>query len=159
MTWRQSAGWVGLLLVALSLMVASCRPSAPAPSPSPAVASTFVGDVTCTTCHTKEATTHKASRHANTLRVMTAEALGPLAPALGPIPNTEFLLRKKGNGFAVGAADTDSDLPMDLALGSGKTGMTYVAMVENERMVELRQSYFPPPQKLVHHTRPGKRYR
>ena len=97
----------------------------------------------CAVCHKKEAKTHRGSRHALTLRPATLEALGSLAPQAGAIPQTGFVLIRKEGRLAVGSPGSSDTLPLDLALGSGKTGVTYVAFVEPDRMVEMRQSYFP----------------
>jgi hypothetical protein len=44
----------------------------------------------------------------------------------------------------IGSPAATELLPVDYALGSGKSGITYVAMIGPDRMVEIRKSFFPP---------------
>jgi hypothetical protein len=91
----------------------------------------------------KEAQQHAKSRHARTLRPATLTALGSQAPGSGPIPRTGFNLTRKDNLLVVGAPYTEDTLALDFALGSRKTGITFVGVVARDQFVEVRKSYFP----------------
>lgn len=114
------------------------------PSPAPGVPMAFVGDATCANCHSSEFASHHGSRHAQTFHEMRRSSLGALAPPLGRIDHTGIFLGRKGDEYALAVpSQTDSVAPLQYALGSGKTGMTYVSLVEGEKLVEFRMSYFP----------------
>ncbi len=139
----------GLATIAL-LVVAGCsRPQSPVKS-SPKVniaamgTAEFVGNDACADCHKAEFESHKASRHAHTLRSMTKRELGDLAPPEGQIPETKMALVKEDDRFVcVRIGYEDKRLPLSFVLGSGKTGMTYVGLLDNTTLFETRMSYFP----------------
>ncbi len=126
----------------------SAGPPAAAPPP------VFVGSAACAECHPKEFASQSHSRHAQTLKAMTRADLGRLAPATGLIAGSGLILARHADRFGMGlAAHLDSIQPLDYALGSGKTGMTYVSLVEGGRVAEWRMSYFPHQRKW--YTTPG----
>jgi hypothetical protein len=53
-------------------------------------------------------------------------------------------LQRVGQGYELTRAKArNATRTLDLALGSGKTGMTYVAIVDKYRVAEVHMSYFP----------------
>ena len=144
-----------LLLVAapiLTLLVAAgCHTKGPAVKepgsaavPAVSAAPEFVGNAACAECHQSEFKKHEHSRHANTLRPFTRGRLGDLAPAAGMIPKSLYLLTAHGDSFGFGVANTESaDNPIPLAFGSGKTGMTFVTVLNSSTVAEVRVSYLP----------------
>jgi hypothetical protein len=138
------------------LVMAGCSRKTAAPSASPtafaaplpqAVAAEpakYVGDEACADCHVREYRAHKKSRHANSLRPADRRSLGSLAPPAGRIPGTPYAITKEGEGFRFGRADNPLySQRLDIAFGSGKTGLTFVSVVEGEGLMKVRMSYFP----------------
>src|SRR5579859_7634222 len=111
--------------------------------PQTAVANRFVGNAVCGKCHAGEFQAHRASRHARTLRFMNRQSLGAQSPPTGRIPNTVFQLAKAGDGFGFGLAGRPT-APLQLAFGSGKSGMAFTIVVGSDMLAEARMSYFPP---------------
>ncbi len=113
-------------------------------SSASARAATFVGSEACRECHAREFIEHQATRHAATLRPMTSAALGAQVPPIGRVPGTDIVLTRLASGYGVTVAgETDEAMPVDLAFGSGKTGMSFVAYADDQTLLELRKSYFP----------------
>ncbi len=144
---------IWLLLITLplqeALMAVGCAdkaPVSPAASPPPlttAVLNLFVGDDACRSCHPTEFKAHSASRHAATLHPANRQSLGRSMPPLGRIPGTDIVLaEKQGALWMTVLGGPEEWLPLDLAFGSGKTGMTYVAFF-GPQVMELHKSYFP----------------
>jgi Cytochrome c3 len=90
-----------------------------------------------------------------TLREGSVSALGVLAPPEGKIPNGGTITWDQGQ-LVIEAPNKDTGapvpVPIDLVLGSGKTGMTYLAL-HDQGSVEIRQSFFPAQKK--YHITPG----
>ncbi len=104
----------------------------------------FVGSAACAACHPAEYKSQNHSRHAQTLSAMSRELPGKLAPPTGPITGTEFRLLHADDRFLVAASSQPQlAVPLDFAFGSGKTGITYVFVVDDAKLVEMRSSYFP----------------
>ena len=83
-------------------------------------------------------------RHATTLWTLSKADLGKLAPPTGSILNTGLDMVEKADRLAiVSPAQSDDVALLDYALGSGKTGMTYVSLVGGDKLAEFRMSYFP----------------
>jgi Cytochrome c3 len=136
-----------ILLISFAIGCGSHTPDAPA-NTKQAVSETpkahFVGNALCKDCHTDEFNKHVHSRHANTLRPFTKTRLGELAPSVGMIPKSQYQLTLHGDSFGFGVANSESpDNPIPLAFGSGKTGMTYVAVLNASTVAEVRMSYLP----------------
>ena len=92
-------------------------------------------------CHEAEFQSHSGSRHAQTLRDATLADLGPLAPA----PDGKSLSVEEGRLVAeapISAGTGVRRTPLQLALGSGKTGITFMALFD-ATSAEIRRSYFP----------------
>lgn len=141
---------VGIGLPVLLALMAGClgdpslTPSSPKPSPTAAPTQVFAGSAACTECHPDIAKSHASSNHARTLSLLTASEAGTRMPPLGIIPKSEFVLQKLADQLTVSlTGNTKEVAPLELALGSGKTGVTYVAFVEDNKMAEFRMSYFP----------------
>ena len=104
----------------------------------------FVGSAACAECHQAQYLSQSHSRHAKTLLVMSRAALGGLAPPTGPVVGSGLVVASHADRFGMGfAAHPESIQPLDFALGSGKTGMTYVSLVDGRSVAEWRMSYFP----------------
>ena len=149
-----------VLATGVLLLATGCwhRPEAPvAPKSSPAAApAVYVGSAACAQCHPDESKTQSLSRHAHTLRIMSRRQLGKLAPPTGRVGNTSFVIVRADDQYGVGnPSQSDQVAPLEYALGSGKTGVTYVFIDDRDRnkLVEFRSSYFP-DQKLWY-TTPG----
>jgi hypothetical protein len=79
------------------------------------------------------------------MRKMDRASLGALAPPFGRVKGTDVILSPLGPGYQIMAAgQEDERAPLALALGSGKTGMTFVGYLDSQTMLEVRASYFPP---------------
>lgn len=103
-----------------------------------------MGDAECKVCHPAESNLHQNSNHAITLRVADKKSLGKLAPPSGPIRGTGYAIKEEGEGFALThAKETTKSDALHLAIGSGKIGMTYVHLLNDGTLKELRMSYFP----------------
>ncbi len=140
---------MALPLASLAILaIAGCHsgPSTPAPTRVAAATAppTYVGSAVCAPCHSGEFTDWNASRHAHTLQRVTRKELGALAPPTGRVPSTVFTLVANEGGIAASApAQSDAIAPLKYALGSGKTGMTYVTPAPDGRLLEFHMSYFP----------------
>ena len=137
-------------VTAILILLAGCRHSpdvTPRPVfqiPSQAQTPSFVGSAACAACHPTEFNSHSHTRHAATLWAVSRESLGHLAPPAGPISKTGLVVVEKSGKLAVGQpAQSDDAAPLDYALGSGKTGMTYVSLIGGNKIAEFRMSYFP----------------
>jgi hypothetical protein len=163
MTSLSPSGKTILLLLCLScgllLVIAGCRTppqSASVPAP-PVVQSTapvtptvapaaaeFVGNAACRSCHANEFREHSVSRHALTLRPATRAALGKLAPRAGKLPDSQCVIEEVNGGFRVRVPNQKENAEMlQFALGSGKTGMTFISVMNPYTIFEMRGSYFP----------------
>ena len=151
MQWnRYTQTGVSLGLLALLALMVGCLPGDPSLTPSTKAtpAPEFVSNAVCAQCHPDESESHRHSRHAITLNALSQESLGKLTPPVGPIPGTGFVLQKSGTQFTVSVpAQSHQIVPLTFAVGSGKTGVTYVALVEDEKLAEFRMSYFPSKRK------------
>jgi hypothetical protein len=113
------------------------------------VAAQFVGDQACARCHARQFKEHVASNHALTLRPMRRERLPKDFPACANFTDTRtgtsYTLTEAAGRFALTAraGGKDRTQEVDLALGSGKRGMTFLALQQPESMIELRLSCFP----------------
>lgn len=74
---------------------------------------------------------------------MTPADLGDQAPPTGPLPDTRCVLEQVGDRYRVRVQDTGEQKTLDYALGSGKTGTTYIAVENKTTLIEMRKSYFP----------------
>lgn len=127
-------------------LFAACGTQKQASAPPVQTASTtkneFLGNAVCGECHADEFKLHKVSRHNHTLRPFTKQEIGDQAPPTGSIPKTSYQMINIGDRFAFGAANGDVKM-LDLVFGSGKSGMAFIAVVQNTAMAEARISYFP----------------
>jgi hypothetical protein len=151
--WRLRSG-VAFLPLALLAFVACVRAPAPSDTTHSATLSaqaiedtpqTFVGNDACRECHAEISKTHQGSRHDRTLHLLKEQSLGEQAPPTGPIPQTGFSWEALGTSFSFGNAEAskESRKALDLAFGSGKTGMAFAAVVDKTRLAEARMSWFP----------------
>jgi len=104
----------------------------------------FVGSAACKECHSKEFQSHHASHHALTMRSADRAGLGSLAPPSGRIEHTRYALAHQGARLQFTLEEsTGKAQTVQLALGSGKTGMTYIVIPDNHSVSEMPMSYFP----------------
>ncbi len=139
--------WPLVVTAPLLLVVLACSPQkatkpTPTPSPRPLVS---VGSAACQPCHSDIAAAHSKTRHAATLSPATRSALGALTPPQGSIrKGMDFIYQ--GDTLAVAGVSPKTKqrkaLPLDLVLGSGKTGMTYL-IAQADSTIEISRSYFP----------------
>lgn len=145
---RPLVGSLALLTGALVVLAAGCGPKQAArpaaklvPSPPQGA---YLGDQACAACHPSEFKDHRATRHAATMRAGSRRSLGEMAPSPGVIPRSGYtLIEREGRLLLASTGEDGKTLPLELAFGSGKTGMTFVAPQSGDRLVELRMSYFP----------------
>ncbi len=65
-------------------------------------------------------------------------------PPLGQVPSTQIAIQARGTGYVcTRSRHEDKTLPLHLVFGSGKTGLTYVGLLDSNSLYELRMSYFP----------------
>ena len=125
--------WAILMpLYVLTLIVAGCtNPASDKPSPANVTDPAFVGNEACKPCHASEYSAHHLSLHNMTMRPATCSALGQHLPALGVVPLAGYALDKQGDSLVIArnAATGSVKQKLDLVLGSGKFGMTFVSMV------------------------------
>jgi hypothetical protein len=97
-------------------------------------AAEFAGSAACRGCHSRQAAAHGRSGHSHTLRRVTAEAFGDLFTGVPPLSDEalgwRYLPRLAGGRPAVrcGRNGAAEDVPVDLAIGSGQHGITFVAL-------------------------------
>ncbi len=144
---------VTALLIALAarLLLGGSPPARPAPPPAPVLESDiadYMGNAACAPCHPKEAQLFEASSHAHALRPMTRAALGEMTPPPGPINGSQYALVEKDGQFYFevnppGMPDKYQLWPLNYAFGSGRSGISFVSMLEGRNVVEMKMSYFP----------------
>jgi hypothetical protein len=133
-----------LLLISCTQSTPGPASSPPAPTAAPVVQATYVGASACKACHPAEFAAQQASRHARSLAPFTTAALGALAPPPGPAGDDAPLKVVKGDrGLEIVLTEINEALPIRYAVGSGKSGMTFVADMPNDELLELRPSWFP----------------
>jgi hypothetical protein len=103
----------------------------------------YLGNDACKGCHLKEFNDHANSRHALSLRLVDRESLKEQSPSPGEIPNTVYQWQEKDGKFEFGTQGGRTN-PLNLAFGSGKAGIAFLAVIGPEVMAEARMSYFPP---------------
>ncbi len=138
-----------LVVTGALLLAAGCSHQSQSPSAKITVseAGDFVGNAPCAECHAAECKSHKGSRHDQTMHTATREGLGALAPASGVVPLAGYAMEERGGALTLVRHSLDSGkeetqtLPM--ALGSGKVGMTFIAPLSAETLLEAKMSYFP----------------
>lgn len=79
---------------------------------------------------------------------MTRAALGSLLPPAGRINNSQYAFVEKDGKFYFevnppGMPEKYQLWPLDYAFGSGKTGLSFVSLLEGRNVVEMKMSYFP----------------
>ncbi len=135
-----------LLLLALTACHRS-PPAAPIGGNAPAVvpdAEGYVGNSACASCHPGEFKQHQGSRHALTMRAADTGSLGAMAPAPGAIPLAGYALAAPSGRLTLTRAIAPvGPVPLDLALGSGKVGITFISLQGKDSLLEARMSYFP----------------
>lgn len=146
---------IGAITVLLLGLPAGCalgsrpRPVAEPARLASASASPFVGDRECARCHAKEFEQHAHTNHARTLRPMRRDRLPAGFPATGqladPLSGTAYTVTEADRGFRMAVAGPGGTAvrTVDLALGSGKRGMTFLAVDSPQALTELRVSCFP----------------
>ena len=136
---RFCGGALALAVVALAFAPGGCGKAVSTP---PARA-TFVGNAACAECHKSEFEKHKDSRHARTLHAAAVSELGALAPPAGAIGDSGCTIRREGDTLYLRTPATGQEVRLEFALGSGKTGVTFVGLDGKGGVEEGRMSYFP----------------
>ena len=104
----------------------------------------YVGSSACASCHPGEFQQHRGSRHALTMRAADTASLGAMSPAPGTIPLAGYALASPSGRLALTRAIAPvGPVSLDLALGSGKVGITFVSLQSKDTLLEARMSYFP----------------
>jgi hypothetical protein len=150
---RITLAWAAAHLAAatvLMLLTSGCAPGKRngAPQGPDSLVNAFVGDGSCVECHAKEFDEHRATNHALTLRPADRKSLGDLAPLDLEKPSSELIVRREGERYTMarkGVAAAKRTL--DYALGSGKTGLTFISVDGPDQITELRMSSFPKARK------------
>ena len=140
-----------LLLLTLTACHRTPAPSNAAPSPLSGAATDtlpdeggYVGNGACASCHPGEFQQHRGSRHALTMRAADTASLSGMAPAPGTIPLAGYALATPSGRLTLTRAIAPvGPVPLDLALGSGKVGITFVSLQSKDTLLEARMSYFP----------------
>ena len=131
---------------AAALLFAACGvspPVAPGP-PKAAPAALFASESECAPCHAGIAHSHAAGRHASSLRFLGGGIPPAQLPQTGKIDKTLYSVRRDGENLTFeNAASAEKRRQVDLAFGSGKTGITYVALNPDNTLEEMRMSYVP----------------
>jgi hypothetical protein len=141
------SGWALLLSLEREPGPGEPEPFARARTVPASVARLYTGDTACKGCHPKAFAEHAASRHAATLRPVRHDR-GPLPPVerfTDPSSGTEYAFTEQEGRYHLAARSPlgIQQCAVDLVLGSGKSGMTFVSVEGPERIRELRMSYFP----------------
>lgn len=136
--------------VALAALVGCGRstPAAAPPTPSlPArrmASEGYAGRDACAPCHRDQHKAHGQSRHWRSLHVLTKATPATLAPRVGPIDRSDAEIVATKTGYALTISGEEGEpMPLDLVFGSGKSGATYVSVVDGE-LLEVHRSWFPP---------------
>jgi hypothetical protein len=135
-----------LLIATVGLVVAAgCQKPSQRPTEAASIAAQgFLGSAACAECHAGECRAVAASRHAHTLRGATREGLADVAPPQGAVPLAGYAITNVNGRYEIAKQYPKPEVhPLDYALGSGKTGMTYVSVVAGAKLLEARMSYFP----------------
>lgn len=141
----------GLLFLTGALLVLAGCVRRPQTSPPPPVvvtaASAFVGNEACAECHATQFKSHHGSRHDLTMHSATRSALGSMTPKPGVVPLAGYALEEQGDALSVVRESLDSTKPetrpLQLVMGSGKVGLTFLSLLSADTMLETRMSYFP----------------
>jgi len=132
----------GALLVAAGCSTPQRKLPAQPVAAAPIVESHFVGNAACAGCHKKEYQSHKKSFHALTAHRIAD--IGPITVPKGAIPGSKcFIRHKDGNLYVSVGGSPDGAVTVKYGLGSGKTGITFIAFTSNNTLFEMRASYFP----------------
>lgn len=130
-----------LLIVAAGCNHSSVHSSIPTPVIA-TVAKTFLGNESCRDCHAGEFKAHKQSGHANTFQL--ASNIKNITFPPGRILNTQCRLLKDVGSVRITVPEEAGETEvMEYAMGSGDTGVTFVKVMPNFRLFEMRASYFP----------------
>ncbi len=146
---RRSLLGLLFLLTGGLLWLAGCTHPAVSPAERTPVtqASEFAGNAACAECHASECASHRGSRHDRTMHAATRRDLGPLAPKAGVVPLAGYALEDQGDVLTVVRESFETGRPevqtLQLALGSGKVGLTFLSLLSADTMMETRMSYFP----------------
>jgi hypothetical protein len=160
--------WTGMVTILATGLLIGCAleprkgPVLPAAAPGPASVppgatpasalatnASFVGDAKCARCHQKEFAEHALTNHARTLRRMRRDRLPKGFPASGELVDqfsgAAYTMKETGGRFElqVAGGTATETRKVDLALGSGKRGMTFLSREGPDAMLELRASCFP----------------
>jgi Cytochrome c554 and c-prime len=104
----------------------------------------YAGNAACVPCHKAECAAHSGSNHAKTLRIMEPSKMNGLVPATSDLPDTFFTFAVRKDGYFIQEGSSqDQSRKLEYAFGSGKHGVTFVSLGKDEKLFEMRSSYFP----------------
>jgi hypothetical protein len=135
-----------VLAPATALLFAACGVS---PTATPTVIKAepialFASEAECTPCHAGIAHSHAASRHASSLRFIGAGTPSAQRLPPGPVGKTGYSVQSEGDTLVfVNKGSAEKRRNVDLAFGSGKSGITYVALNSDNTLEEMRMSFVP----------------
>jgi hypothetical protein len=119
------------------------------PTVAPAVARTeqpslFATESECAPCHADIVRSHARSRHATSLHFVSAFTPHIPLPPSGPVGKTRYSVQHNGDKLVFeNASSAEKRRDVDLAFGSGKIGITYVALNGDNTIEEMRMSFVP----------------
>lgn len=148
---RTLVALMALVSIALLLLAGCVHRDTPTPVKAAVdERSEYVGNAACAECHAVEFKAHHGSRHDRSLHPATRADLGRLMPALGVVPLAGYSLTERNGALTLERQGADPSKPeaqtLQLVVGSGKLGMTFVTLLGDDRLMETRMSFFPPYQ-------------
>lgn len=135
------AGVTTALVTAAGCQRGGVTPVQPAVATGPPA---FVGSAACKECHPREYRTWEGGRHATTLHPADRQGLAAVGIPAGPVAGTKYVLEPRQDGYALGVAGKPASFTQaTMIYGSGKTGVTLVAVADGLKLKRLRMSYYP----------------
>ena len=110
----------------------------------------YTGDASCTSCHKQAAAAHAHSSHAHTFRPVNSAHDAPFFRATKVVTDTHIHYAyhtgvEGGKCLMIGKNKQGKEGRIDAtyALGTGRTGITYLGEDKEGQWLEMRLSYFP----------------
>jgi hypothetical protein len=104
----------------------------------------YSGSTACRECHSKEFAENQATRHAHTMGSLRSLASSVCLPPVGRVRGLPYVINRANGTYQIRDASLHPvSQRLDLRLGSGKTGVTYITPLKDDYLFEARYSYFP----------------